>query len=284
MPKMRSKIQSKILVVFATRPDEIKLYPFTKYEGFEFLQVNQSRDLHQRLIKWDDLVEENELERFIKSTKDEWLAIIVQGDTRTAFRASVYGFEANIPIIHIEAGLRTFDLTQPFPEEFYRQAIDIVASYKYCSTPEAVLNCGGKYVGQTSIDTLFEFIPNCTEEDFYIVTVHRNESFERMPEIIKTIKKMDQDKLFIFAHPNKIGQELKKHFKTHKPMLYRDFVGLLSRAKGCISDSGGLQEECIALGKDFITLREKSERGKGELYKRGATKKIIKDLRKNGLL
>ena len=284
MSEMRSKIQSKILVVFATRPDEIKLYPFTKYEGFEFLQVNQSKDLHQGLIKPNYKIEENKLEHFIKSTKDEWSAIMVQGDTRTAFRASVYGFEANIPIIHVEAGLRTFDLAQPFPEEFYRQAINITASYKYCSTPEAVLNCGGKYVGQTSIDTLFEFIPNCTEEDFYIVTVHRNESFERMPEIIKTIKKMDQDKLYIFTHPNKIGQELKKHFKIYNPMPYRDFVGLLGRAKGCISDSGGLQEECIALSKDFITLREKSERGHGETYKRGATKKIIKDLKDKGIL
>ena len=259
-----------------TRPEIIKIFPFTKYEGFEFLWVNQSEDLKQDLINFDYEIEENELEGFIKTSND--LAIMVQGDTRTAFRTTVYAFENKIPVIHIEAGLRTFDLTQPFPEEAYRQMIDILATYKYCSTPEAVKNCGGEYVGQTSIDTLFEFLPDCKEEDFYIVTVHRNESFKRLPEIIVTLKKMNQDKLMIFAHPNKVGQELKKHFKTHEPLPYKEFLGVLGRSKGCVSDSGGLQEECLALGKDFISLREKSERGHGEVYKPGATKLIIKDL------
>jgi UDP-N-acetylglucosamine 2-epimerase (non-hydrolysing) len=269
-----------ILVVIGSRPETIKLYPFTKYEGFDFLWVNQSKDLKQDLIRFNYEIEENELERFIKTS--DYSAIMVQGDTRTAHRASLYAFEANIPVIHIEAGMRTFDLTQPFPEEAYRQMIDIVAKYKYCSTLEATKNCNGVYVGQTSIDTLCEYMPKSIEEDFYIVTVHRTESWEKIKEIIKTLKRMNQDKLVIFAHPNKVGQELKKHFKTHNPLPYKEFVSLLGRAKGCVSDSGGLQEECLFLGKDFISLRKKSERGKGEIYEKGATKKIIKELNELG--
>lgn len=271
-----------ILVVYGTRAEEIKVFPFTKYEGFEFLEVNQSKDLHQGLINPTYRIEENELENFIKTS--DYSAVVVQGDTRTAFRAALYAFEAKIPVIHVEAGMRTFDLTQPFPEEAYRQMIDIMATYKYCSTEEATKNCDGIYVGQTSIDTLVEFMPKSIEEDFYIVTVHRTESWDRIKEIVKTLKEMNQDKLVIFAHPNKVGQELKKHFKTHDPLPYKEFVELLGRAKGCVSDSGGLQEECLFLGKDFISLREKSERGKGETYTVGATKAIVKSLKKNGLL
>jgi UDP-N-acetylglucosamine 2-epimerase (non-hydrolysing) len=269
-----------ILVVYATRPEEIKVFPFTKYEGLEFLEVNQSKDLHQGLITPNYKIEENELERFIKNENYLYDAIMVQGDTRTAFRAALYAFESKIPVIHVEAGMRTFDLTQPYPEEFYRQAIDIVATYKYCSTLEATENCDGMYVGQTSVDTLCEFMPKCVEEDFYIVTVHRTEA--NIKQIIKTLKKMNQDKLVIFAHPNKVGQELKKHFKTRSPLPYKEFVELLGRSKGCISDSGGLQEECLFLDKDFISLREKSERGHGEVYEKGATKLIVKDLNEHG--
>lgn len=266
------------LIIYGTRACEIKVYPFTKY-GFKFLQVNQSKDLHQGLINADYQCEEKDLEKIIKMLNPSM--VLCQGDTRTAFRSALYAFENKIPVAHIEAGLRTFDMTQPFPEEFYRQSIDLIATYKFCSTEEAVKNCNGIYVGQTSIDTLFEFLPDCEEEDFYIVTVHRNEA--NLDKIIPTLKKMDQSKLKIFAHPNKIGQELKKHFNCLEPMGYVDFVKLIARSKGAISDSGGLQEEYIALGKEFVSLRDKSERGHGETYKRGATKKIVKVLCKQQL-
>jgi len=261
------------LCIYGTRPEEIKLYPFTKYDGFEFLEVNQSKDLHQGLIKPDGQCSEENLEEFLRwaDIKNRYDKIIVQGDTRTAFRAAVFAYEQGVPVVHIEAGLRTHDLYSPHPEEGYRMMIDQISTYKFCSTREAVKNCNGIYVGQTSIDTLFEFLPDAIEEDFYIVTVHRTDP----SKVIPTLKKMDSSKLVIFAHPNPIGQELKKHFDCLEPMNYKEFVKLLARAKGCISDSGGLQEECCALGKEYISLRDKSERGHGETYKRGATEKIV---------
>lgn len=262
------------LCIVGTRPETIKLYPFSKFPGFKFLWVNQSKDLKQDIIKFDYECEEWEIDRKIEELSPSM--VLVQGDTRTAFRGAVCAFEKKIPVAHIEAGMRTFDLTQPFPEEAYRQMIDCIATYKFCSTEEAVKNCGGVYVGQTSIDTLYDFLPDTLEEDFYIVTVHRNEA--NISVIIDTLKKMDQTKLHIYAHPNKIGQELKKYFTTRDSLPYIEFVKELAKCRGCISDSGGLQEECIALGKDFISLREKSERGHGEKYERGATEKIYKIL------
>jgi UDP-N-acetylglucosamine 2-epimerase (non-hydrolysing) len=272
----------KGLVIYGTRPEEIKLYPFTKYPEFEFLLVDQSRDLHQDLITPNYAVEEEDLEVFIKLRKPKF--VMVQGDTRTAFRAALYAFENKIPVIHIEAGLRTFDLTQPFPEEGYRQMIDQIATYKFCSRPEAVSNCGGIYVGQTSIDTLFEFYPkDAKQEYFYIVTCHRWENWERMEEIINFLKNF-KGRLHVYAHPNRVGQELKKYFPTLMPSNYKQFINELARCKGIISDSGGLQEEAIALGKEFISLRNKSERDPKDVYKPGATKKIIKHLRCQNIL
>jgi UDP-N-acetylglucosamine 2-epimerase (non-hydrolysing) len=271
MRQVRQKVRTMKLCIYGTRPEEIKLYPFQKY-GFKFLQVNQSKDLHQGLVKPDYYCEEEGLIHTIRMLRPS--LVIVQGDTRTAFNGALYAYQEKIPVAHVEAGLRTWDINDPHPEEGYRQMIDCISTYKFCSTPEATKNCDGIYVGQTSIDTLFEFIPDCTEEDFYIVTVHRTD----ISKVLPTLKKMDVTKLKIIAHPNKYGQELRKHFVCIDPVNYRLFVDLLARSKGCISDSGGLQEECLALGKEYISLRDKSERGKGETYKKGATKLIVETL------
>lgn len=219
------------LVIYGTRPEEIKVYPFTKYPGFKFLEVNQSKDLHQGLIKPDYRCEEKQLKEVIKELSPE--LVLVQGDTRTAFYGALYAYEMGIKVAHIEAGLRTHDIWSPHPEEGYRMMIDQISTYKFCSTPESVKNCNGVYVGQTSIDTLCSFYPCVAEEDFYIVTVHRTP----IAKILPTLKKMDSTKLKIIAHPNPIGQELKKHFKCLDPLNYKDFVYLLARSKGCISDS-----------------------------------------------
>jgi len=264
------------LVVYGGRPDEIKLYPFTKYPEFEFLRVNQSKDLHQDLIKPLYVLEEDQLEKFFKMPFN-FERVIVQGDMRTTFRAALYAFENKIPVVHIEAGLRTFDLTCPYPEEGYRQMIDAISTYKFSSTKEAAKNCDGIYVGQTGIDTLMEFADTPTDEDYWIVTIHRREA--NMPKIIDILKKYQKERrLLIFAHPNPQGQELKKHFQTYAPLPYKEFVKRLSHCTGVITDSGGLVEEALALGKKIIQLREKTELPLTDEYNPGATKKIMEVL------
>lgn len=273
---------NNILVVYGTRPEEIKLYPFTKYAGFEFLEVNQSKDLHQDLINAKYRCHEDMLESMIADMKPR--AVMVQGDTRTAFRSALYAFENKIPVIHVEAGLRTFDLAQPFPEEGYRQMIDCIATYKYCSRIEAAKNCNGLFVGQTSIDTLHEFCGKVIEGDYLIVTLHRNENLKRIPTLVKQIKNAGKDfNLKVFAHPNKIGQCLRKHFACLDPLPYVSFIQMLAGCYGVMTDSGGLQEEAISLGKPCYVMREKSERSNDDYYLRGATEKIVQDLEKRGI-
>lgn len=270
------------LVVYGTRAEEIKLYPFTKHDGFEFLEVDQSKDLHQNLIVPHHRAREEKLEGFIKRNGHLYNRVMVQGDTRTAFRASVFAFEHKLLIVHVEAGLRTWDINDPHPEEGYRRMIDEIATYKFCSTEEAAKNCNGVYVGQTSIDTLFEFYPkDVKQEDFYIVTVHRNESHDKLEEIVGQLREMESrgEDLHVYAHPNRVGQALKQYFNCLPPLPYREFVKEMAKCKGFVSDSGGLQEEAIALGKEFISLREKSERGHSETYEPGATAKIVEYLK-----
>ena len=265
------------LIVYGTRPQEIKAYPFSKYDEFKFLFVNQSKDIHENLFVPDYSCEECELEETIKNLEPE--RVIVFGDTRTALRAALYGFESGAEIVHVEAGLRTFDLKSPFPEEGYRQMIDCIATRKYCSRPEAAKICGGTYVGQNTIDALMEFCGPITNKGYAVVTVHRTENLQRLPEIVKQIKEYEGE-LRVFAHPNETGQELKKYFDTEPPMRYKDFCQLIAGADLIMTDSGGLQENAIALGKRCIVLRDKSEREETDVYKPGATKKIVEDLRR----
>lgn len=267
--KQRSELN---LAVYGTRPEEIKLYPFTKYKGFKFLQVDQSKDLHQDLINPDYWCTEDILEQEIRAINPDM--VMVQGDTRTAFRAALFAFEQGIPVIHVEAGLRTWDLTQPFPEEGYRQMVDCIATYKFCSTKQAAKNCDGIFVGQTGIDTLMEFCGTVRDAGYWIITIHRREA--DMPKIIKQLKEHSKTKkLIIYAHPNPQGQELKKYFETRQPELYKTFVQRLANCTGVITDSGGLVEEALALGKKVIQLREKTERPLTDEYKPGATERIM---------
>lgn len=262
------------LIVYGTRPQEIKAYPFSKYTQFKFLFVNQSHDIHENLFEPDYTCEEHGLEHKIGVLDPK--RVIVFGDTRTAMRAALYAFEQGREVVHIEAGMRTYDLSSPFPEEGYRQMIDCIATRKYCSRPQATKH-GGKFVGAPSIDTLFHFCGPITKGDYAVVTVHRTENLKRLPEIVEQIKKY-KGKLRVFAHPNKTGQALKEYFDCEPPMPYKDFVKLIAGAELIMTDSGGLQENAIALGKECIVLRTDSEREATDIYEKGATKKIVEDL------
>lgn len=255
------------LVVYGTRPEEIKLWPFTKHPYFEFCEVNQSKDLHQGLIIPDYRADEEGLHDLIKKRK--WRRVVVQGDTRTAFRAALYAFEEKIPVVHVEAGLRTWDLKAPFPEEGYRRMIDEIASFHYCSTIESMQNLNQAsvplVVGQTSIDTLLHFAPKPTVTNKVIVTVHRNEAnIDGIVYALQTLIEANPKLEFvIYAHPNQIGARLRKYLPTREPLPYREFVKELASCFMIMTDSGGLQEEAPSLNKPYIVLRDKTERPEG---------------------
>jgi len=155
--------------------------------------------------------------------------------------------------------------------------MDCISTRKYSSTPESADNCKGKFVGSTAIDTLYEFCGEVTRGDYAVVTVHRRENLKRMNKIVEQINKYKGKKI-VFAHPNPTGQALTAYFPCEKPMRYKEFVKLVAGAELIMTDSGGLEEIAIALGKDHIILRDKSERLDSDVYKTGATKKIMEDL------
>lgn len=259
------------LVVYGTRPEEIKVWPFTQFDGFKFLEVDQSKDLHQGLIKPDYRCTEDQLEAKLKRLKPEW--VIVQGDTRTAFRAALAAFHLQIPVAHVEAGLRTFDLAQPFPEEGYRRMIDSISTRLYCPTIEAFNHLdthNARVVGQTSIDTLLSFAGHVSVGNEVLVTCHRREA--EVAGIAKGIKACANAypglKFTVLRHPNSTSRKLEKLLKHRRvtfidPLPYESLVERLSNCYLVMTDSGGLQEEAPSLGKPVVVLRNTTERREG---------------------
>ncbi len=222
--------------------------------------TNQSPDLKQDLIKFDIETDLNHLSQVLQKEKPQYL--VVQGDTRTAFYGAVKAFENKIPVVHVEAGLRSWDLLNPHCEEGYRRMISEIADMHFCPTIQAANNLNRQNVyavGQTGIDTLKEFVPPTSEGDYAVVTIHRKEA--DMSKIIPELQRIQELlPLKIFAHPNSKGQELRKHFNCLEPLEYKEFIKELAGCKLIISDSGGIQEEAPYLNKPLIIARETTER------------------------
>ena len=225
--------------------------------------------------------------------------VLTHGDTTTAFVASIACFHRNIAIGHVEAGLRTYDLARPFPEEMNRRTIDLVSTYLFAPTERSRQNLleegvdEGKIhvTGNTVVDAL-QFIVRKIESDPHIqsrldeslrflrsnrnlvlVTGHRRESFgagfERICEALARIARRDVEIVYpVHLNPNVIGpvnRALQHLPNVHliTPTDYVTFVHLLSRASAVITDSGGVQEEAASLGKQVLVMREKTERPEG---------------------
>jgi UDP-N-acetylglucosamine 2-epimerase (non-hydrolysing) len=216
------------------------------------------------------------LERY-KDLETVW----VHGDTLSAFVGAICAFHAEINIAHVEAGLRTHDLTNPFPEEAYRQMIDRIAKYKFAPTPASIDNlykenlvdtawydssrCG---TGNTVVDALEMIKPklkgsNMTEQ-YVLVTMHRRESFgEKMRTALEAIKEISTEIKVVFpAHPNPLVRNMLKEVGIEyiEPVDYVTFLELLNDCEYVITDSGGTQEEAPSFGKRTIVLRTATER------------------------
>ena len=226
--------------------------------------------------------------------------VLTHGDTTTALVTSVACFHRNIAVGHVEAGLRTYDLARPFPEEMNRRVIDLVATYLFAPTRRAKQNLLAEKVaperihvtGNTVVDAL-HFITRKIDTDrdlrrrldetlgfvppnrrLVLVTGHRRESFgagfERICDALARIARREDVEIVYPVHlnPNVIGpvtRALSGFPNVHliQPTDYLTFVYLLSRAQAIITDSGGVQEEAVSLGKRVLVMREKTERPEG---------------------
>ena len=298
------------MIVYGTRPELIKLAPvyleavnrenvkpILVSAGQHFDLVNQIEksfgiepDIKLNVMKKDQRLHEL-TSRLIKSVTNCLSEIrpdlvLVQGDTTTAFCASLGAAYMNIPTAHVEAGLRTGDIKNPFPEEMNRVLISKIADYHFCPTERAynnLLNEGVRsekvfLVGNTIVDAIDRFKPLLLPEparegrQHILITLHRRENFGApLLSIIDAIKQLAEKHsqvTFKFpVHPNPNIRKVVKanlmtshNIKLLPPLDYMDFLSTLSSASLVISDSGGVQEEAPSFGIPVAICRNETER------------------------
>lgn len=287
--------------ICGTRPDIIKLAPLIKqldpfvihtgqhttlardmFNVFEITpDVNLnvmsecnslSKVLSKSISKIDKIVKQNNFKR-----------IWVHGDTTSALAGALVAATNQIQLVHNEAGLRTFDKNNPYPEEIFRTLIDSMSDIMFVPTMHARKNLehekvqGKIYlVGNTIVDAvkiMKKKIPKFRpiKEKYVLATVHRRESFGNdLYEIFSALKELSKEiKVIIPAHPNPNVQKIIKEvgIEVVKPMNYLNFLWHLKHCEYVMSDSGGIQEEIPSFHKKIIVLRKKTERQ--EIIKKG---------------
>jgi UDP-N-acetylglucosamine 2-epimerase (non-hydrolysing) len=219
--------------------------------------------------------------------------LIVQGDTSTVAITALMAFYEKIFIGHVEAGLRTYDLSSPFPEEGNRQIVSRIAKFNWAPTQNAanqLMKENAKNIivtGNTVIDACVKFNFPVSYEEKVLVTLHRRENFGTPMKKIFTelnqLAKENPNLEFIFPlHPNPNVQKLKsllQYVNVIAPLGYSEIIKLLSKVKFVISDSGGIQEECAAFKKKVLVCRNTTERPEG--IDAGFAKLVHTDIMKN---
>lgn len=311
-----------ILTIFGTRPEAIKLAPlveeFTKREEFnsQLCSTGQHLEMLEGALRIFELSVDHDLELMEESQTlsgltarvltgiDQVLAsltpdlIVVQGDTTTAFVGALTGFYHQISVGHVEAGLRSGDKTNPFPEEINRRLTDSLSDLYFAPTnqsKENLLNEGFpndliSITGNTVIDALLRITESISggvmqpsfpvdpspfdrgEKRLILVTAHRRESLDGgIKDVCLALKQLAgnfPDVEIVFpVHLNPRVQEtvydiLEDQERIHliEPADYLTFVGLMEKSTLIITDSGGIQEEAPALGVPVLVAREKTER------------------------
>jgi UDP-N-acetylglucosamine 2-epimerase (non-hydrolysing) len=305
-----------VMLVFGTRPEAIKMCPLVKElrsrkgirtvvcvsgqhremldQVLEVFEVEPDYDLSIMIEKqtlFDITV--NILTRIRKVLEEvQPDVVLVHGDTSTTFVTALACFYMQIPVGHVEAGLRTYDITAPYPEEFNRQAVGVVASYHFSPTELTKNNLireGKKpdtifVTGNTAIDAL----KTTVRDDFthpelewaegsrlIIITAHRRENLgEPMRQMFRAIRRIIEEhpdvKAIYPIHMNPIVRKaadelLRDCDRIHliEPLDVLQFHNFLARCYLILTDSGGIQEEAPSLGKPVLVMRDMTERPEG---------------------
>lgn len=292
-----------IAIIIGTRPEAIKIWPVlieARRQKLNIALITTNQQEHLLIETLTDLEIEPDFVCAIPNLNGDislFLAkaiiglsdllarlnprfVFVQGDTGTATAAAIAAHNLQIQVGHIEAGLRSGDLENPWPEEGNRRIIDSISSFLWRPSAEPhqmLLQDQNQFVvGNTSIDALRMCLesnpePNIETAHYILITLHRRESFgDKMIAALNEIKKLADltklDLIFI-EHPNPRVREAldyvkidASNFKVIKPVPYKKFIKLLSKSSLVISDSGGIQEEATALGIPLLVVRDKTER------------------------
>ncbi|MFA6129507.1 MAG: UDP-N-acetylglucosamine 2-epimerase (non-hydrolyzing) [Candidatus Omnitrophota bacterium] len=309
----------KIICIFGTRPEAIKMVPvireLRKYPGrckVTICVTAQHREMLDQVLSVFDLKPDIDLNLMRDNQSLEELTagsikalskvigktnpdlVLVQGDTTTAMAAALAAFYQKIPIGHIEAGLRTDNIYNPFPEEVNRKIISILSAYNFAPTKkawEALLKEDIDrgtifFTGNTIVDALkaiiskkngsgIKVLPPLSREKIILVTAHRRENFgkplKNICQALKIIAQRNQDIEIVYPvhlNPNVRSAvygilDNLSGVRLSAPLAYPEFIGLLNRCYLVLTDSGGIQEEASVLGKPVLVLRNETERPEG---------------------
>ena len=279
-----------LLIAFGTRPEWIKVRPIIdEIHGkipYQLLYTGQHTDLvdlkgyRPKCITVSPYLASNRLDSIVCSILGHLdgdlkgiTHVLVQGDTTTAFAVALAAFHRQIKVIHLEAGLRTYSKT-PYPEEFNRRAISLIAEVHLCPTEGSRENCFSErlrgeshVVGNTVLDSID---PVKKEKTKILCTMHRRENIPLIPEWFAEINKLAQsnpDIEFIFPmHPNPEIQKYKHllpNVSVVAPMSRDQLIETMCESHLVITDSGGLQEEAAFLKVPCIVCRTSTERPEG---------------------
>jgi len=306
----------KILVVFGTRPEAIKMSPLVlelkKRKSLETLVcvTGQHREMLDQVLNIFDIqpdfdfsiMKKNQnlfdvttkilikMEELIDNVKPD--IVLVHGDTTTTFATALACFYKQVKVGHVEAGLRTYNIDSPFPEEFNRQAVGIVARYNFAPTEVSknnLLNEGKDkssifVTGNTAIDALkitvreeytHEHLEWAADSKLIMITAHRRENLgEPMRNMFRAIKRIvDENENVKAIYPIHMNPAVRSvaneilgecdRIRIIEPLEVIDFHNFLSKSFLILTDSGGIQEEAPSLGKPVLVMRDTTERPEG---------------------
>jgi len=306
----------KVMTIFGTRPEAIKMCPLiktlkrTKDVRCIVCLTGQHKEMLDSVMETFHVVADYNLQIMkshqtlseitcrVLSGLDKILekevpdVVLVHGDTTTSFAAALACFYKGIPVGHVEAGLRTYDMNAPFPEEFNRQAVDLVSKIYFAPTRLAKQNLisEGKskeqifVTGNTVIDALQTTIEDnyrcsdlawCSDSRLLLVTAHRRENLGKpMVNMFKAIRAIVDHypdvKVIYPVHKNERVREIaneilgnSERIRLIEPLDVIDFHNYMKRAYIILTDSGGVQEEAPAFGIPVLVMRDTTERTEG---------------------
>ena len=310
-------MRKKVMLVFGTRPEAIKMCPLvnelkSRPEHFDTVVcvTGQHREMLDQVLKAFDVRPDHDLhvmkpgQTLFDITSDVLLKIeavlkkeqpdcvLVHGDTTTSFAAALAAFYLRIPVGHVEAGLRTRNLQSPWPEEFNRQAVDVVSRWYFAPTEQSRRNLLDEakpderifVTGNTGIDAL-----RTTVRDDYshpelewaagsrliLITAHRRENLgEPMHRMFRAIRRVMEERPDVRAlYPIHMNPQVRgaaheeldgfDRLRIIDPLSVIDFHNFLARCYLVLTDSGGIQEEAPSLGKPVLVMRDTTERPEG---------------------
>lgn len=306
----------KVMIVFGTRPEAIKMCPLVKeLQGRKTIDTivcvtGQHKEMLDQVLKVFSVIPDYNLHimqekqtlfditnRILLKIQDvlereKPSVVLVHGDTTTTFATALACYYMQIPVGHIEAGLRTYNIYSPYPEEFNRQAVGIISAYNFAPTELARQNLlrEGKreetvYVtGNTAIDALKSTVHHgyshpeldwASDSRMILITAHRRENLgkpmEHMFRAIRRVLDEYQDIKAIYPiHMNPLVRETARKIfgdesRMHiiEPLDVLDFHNFMAHSYLILTDSGGIQEEAPSLGKPVLVMRDTTERPEG---------------------